>query len=178
MRGRSPESHFHLHLVQKPGVSSASSHSSAQNRSARLHRLLERVVPRPPSSESSERSRAEPRQSRIPIGHLWHRRPNQFPGRRGGIERGQSAECPSAKAWDRPLKSSCSSLVVRQSPLSPCRDLLPGCSGERSSPCARLRGNVTPRIGFSLPAVFIASLRRSLSVPKPTKQNGGQFWRP
>ena len=28
------------------------------------------------------------------------------------------------------------------------------------------------RFGFSLPAVFIASSRRSLSVPKPTKQNG------
>jgi hypothetical protein len=42
-------------------------------------------------------------------------------------------------------------------------------------PCARLRGNATPWLGFSLSAVFIASWRRSLSVPKPTKQNGGQF---
>jgi len=49
------------------------------------------------------------------------------------------------------------------------RDLF--CS---SAPCARLRGNATPWFGFSLPAVFIASWRRSLSVPKPTKQNGGQ----
>jgi hypothetical protein len=30
------------------------------------------------------------------------------------------------------------------------------------------------RFGFSLPAVFIASSRRSLSVPKPAKQNLGQ----
>ena len=36
-------------------------------------------------------------------------------------------------------------------------------------------GNLTPWFGFSLLAVFIASWRRSLSVPKPTKQNGGQF---
>src|SRR5258708_789496 len=53
------------------------------------------------------------------------------------------------------------------------RDLF--CS---SAPCSRLRGHATPWIGFSLPAVFIASWRRSLSVPKPTKQNGGQIWRP
>ena len=38
-----------------------------------------------------------------------------------------------------------------------------------------MRGNVTPWIGFSLPAVFIACSRRSLSVPKPAKQNGGQI---
>ena len=38
-----------------------------------------------------------------------------------------------------------------------------------------MRGNATPWFGFSLPAVFIASWRRSLSVPKPTKQNGRQF---
>src|SRR5271169_1889893 len=31
------------------------------------------------------------------------------------------------------------------------------------------------RFGFSLPAVFIASWRRSLSVPKPAKQNGPQL---
>ena len=31
------------------------------------------------------------------------------------------------------------------------------------------------RFGFSLSAVFIASSRRSPSVPKPAKQNGGQF---
>ena len=36
-----------------------------------------------------------------------------------------------------------------------------------------MRGKVTPWIGFSLPAVFIACSRRSLSVPKPAKQNGG-----
>ena len=35
--------------------------------------------------------------------------------------------------------------------------------------------SLTELFGFSLPAVFIASSRRSLSVPKPTKQNGGQF---
>jgi hypothetical protein len=29
------------------------------------------------------------------------------------------------------------------------------------------------RFGFSLPAVFIASSQRSLSAPKPAKQNGG-----
>src|ERR1700683_1971427 len=40
-----------------------------------------------------------------------------------------------------------------------------------SAPCARLQGHATPRLGFSLLAVFIASWRRSLSVPKPTKQN-------
>jgi hypothetical protein len=34
------------------------------------------------------------------------------------------------------------------------------------------------RFGFSLRAVFIASSQRSLSVPKPAKQNGGQIWRP
>ena len=34
--------------------------------------------------------------------------------------------------------------------------------------------NVAQRSGFSLPTVFIASSQRSLSVPKPTKQNGGQ----
>src|ERR1700691_5500005 len=39
----------------------------------------------------------------------------------------------------------------------------------------RLQGHATPRLGFSLPAVFIASWRRSLSVPKPTKQNVVQF---
>jgi hypothetical protein len=33
---------------------------------------------------------------------------------------------------------------------------------------------VVQRFGFSLPAVFIASLRRSHSVLKPAKQNGGQ----
>src|SRR5215471_2982625 len=33
---------------------------------------------------------------------------------------------------------------------------------------------VAQPFGFSLPAVFIACLRRSLSVPKPAKQNGGQ----
>src|SRR5216684_5287452 len=47
-----------------------------------------------------------------------------------------------------------------------------------TAPCARLRGNATPWFGFSLPAVIIASWRRSLSVPKPAKQNGGQIWRP
>ena len=31
------------------------------------------------------------------------------------------------------------------------------------------------RLGFSLAAVFIASSQRSLSVPKPAKQNGRQF---
>jgi IS1 family transposase len=49
------------------------------------------------------------------------------------------------------------------------RDLF--CS---SAACARSRGNATPWFGFSLPAVFIASWRRCLSIPKPTKQNGGQ----
>jgi hypothetical protein len=33
---------------------------------------------------------------------------------------------------------------------------------------------VAQRFGFSLSAVFIACSQRSLSVPKPTKQNGGQ----
>jgi hypothetical protein len=33
---------------------------------------------------------------------------------------------------------------------------------------------VAVRFGFSLPAVFIASWRRSLLVPKPAKQNGAQ----
>jgi hypothetical protein len=33
---------------------------------------------------------------------------------------------------------------------------------------------VAQRFGFSLPAVFIACLQRSLSVPKPAKQNLGQ----
>jgi hypothetical protein len=44
-----------------------------------------------------------------------------------------------------------------------------------SAPCARLRGALAQRFGFSLPAVFIASWRRSLSVPKPTKQNVVKF---
>src|SRR5712672_2215478 len=35
-----------------------------------------------------------------------------------------------------------------------------------TAPCTRLRGHATPWFGFSLPAVFIASWRRSLSVPK------------
>ncbi len=34
---------------------------------------------------------------------------------------------------------------------------------------------VTQRFGFSLPAVFIALSQRSLSVPKPANQNGGQM---
>jgi hypothetical protein len=34
---------------------------------------------------------------------------------------------------------------------------------------------IAQRLGFSLPAVFIASWRRSLSVPKPTKQNVVKF---
>src|SRR6266851_5845588 len=34
---------------------------------------------------------------------------------------------------------------------------------------------VAQRFGFSLPAVFIACLQRSLSVPKPANQNGGQM---
>jgi MFS transporter, ACS family, tartrate transporter len=38
-----------------------------------------------------------------------------------------------------------------------------------------LQGDVPLWFGFSLPAVFIASSQRSLSVPKPAKQNGGQF---
>jgi len=42
-----------------------------------------------------------------------------------------------------------------------------------SAPCARLLGVATPRLGFSLPAVFIASWQRSLLVPKPAKQNVG-----
>src|SRR6267142_2773726 len=44
-----------------------------------------------------------------------------------------------------------------------------------SAPCARLRGHATPWVGFSLPAVFIASWQRSLSVPKPAKQNVVKF---
>src|ERR1700747_388087 len=43
-----------------------------------------------------------------------------------------------------------------------------------SAPCARLLGTVAQGFGFSLPAVFIACLRRSPSVPKPAKQNVGQ----
>jgi hypothetical protein len=39
----------------------------------------------------------------------------------------------------------------------------------------RLLGTIARRFGFSLPAVFIACLRRSLSVPKPAKQNVGQI---
>ena len=35
-------------------------------------------------------------------------------------------------------------------------------------------GTVTQRFGFPLPAVFIGCLRRSQSVLKPAKQNGGQ----
>src|SRR4029077_10246520 len=34
---------------------------------------------------------------------------------------------------------------------------------------------MTQRFGFSLSAVFMACLQRSLSVPKPAKQNGGQL---
>jgi hypothetical protein len=34
---------------------------------------------------------------------------------------------------------------------------------------------VAQRFGFSLPAVFIACWQRSLSVPKPANQNGGQM---
>src|ERR1700730_11697644 len=37
------------------------------------------------------------------------------------------------------------------------------------------RSTVLLWFGFSLPAVFIASWRRSLSVPKPTKQNVVKF---
>src|ERR1700723_297241 len=37
------------------------------------------------------------------------------------------------------------------------------------------RSTVLLCFGFSLPAVFIASWRRSLSVPKPTKQNVVKF---
>ena len=44
-----------------------------------------------------------------------------------------------------------------------------------TAPCARLRGTVPQRFGFSLPAVFIASWQRSLSVPKPAKQNVVKF---
>ena len=33
---------------------------------------------------------------------------------------------------------------------------------------------MTQQFGFSLSAVFMACLQRSLSVPKPAKQNGGQ----
>src|SRR5258707_8368841 len=47
-----------------------------------------------------------------------------------------------------------------------------------AAPGARLRGNATPWFWFFLRAVFIASWRRSLSVPKPAKQNGGQILRP
>jgi hypothetical protein len=51
----------------------------------------------------------------------------------------------------------------------------PWAKSRPTVPCARLRSKATPWFGFSLPAVFIASSRRSLSVPKPAKQNGGQF---
>src|ERR1700730_5814043 len=44
-----------------------------------------------------------------------------------------------------------------------------------TAPCARLRGTVPRWFGFSLPAVFIASWQRSLSVPKPAKQNVVKF---
>ena len=40
-----------------------------------------------------------------------------------------------------------------------------------AAPCARLLASLAQRLGFSLPAVFIASSQRSLSVPKPAKQN-------
>src|ERR1035437_1218171 len=43
-----------------------------------------------------------------------------------------------------------------------------------SVPWTRVRGALAQRLGFSLPAVFIASSRRSPSVPKPAKQNGCQ----
>src|SRR5215831_16216584 len=43
-----------------------------------------------------------------------------------------------------------------------------------TAPGARLLGLMAQRLGFPLPAVFIASLQRSLSVPKPTKPNRGQ----
>src|ERR1700756_353457 len=45
-----------------------------------------------------------------------------------------------------------------------------------SAPGARLPATLAQRFGFSLPAVFIAYSQRSRSVPKPTKQNGGQIW--
>src|SRR5712671_4437384 len=36
-------------------------------------------------------------------------------------------------------------------------------------------GHGGPAVRFSLPAVFITCSQRSLSVPKPAKQNGGQL---
>jgi hypothetical protein len=44
-----------------------------------------------------------------------------------------------------------------------------------SAPVARLLSFAAQRFGFSLLAVFIAFSQRSLSVPKPAKQNGGQM---
>jgi hypothetical protein len=41
-----------------------------------------------------------------------------------------------------------------------------------SAPCARLPGGCARRFGILLPAVFIASRQRSLSLPKPAKLNG------
>src|SRR5215471_3807479 len=43
-----------------------------------------------------------------------------------------------------------------------------------AAPCARLLGMVARQLRFSLSAVFIACSQRSLTVPKPTKQNDGQ----
>src|SRR5207247_409131 len=56
-----------------------------------------------------------------------------------------------------------------RSPLERTRSVLT-CRGMSS-----VAGRCGPqRFGFSLPAVFIARSRRSPSVPKPAKQNGGQ----
>jgi hypothetical protein len=41
--------------------------------------------------------------------------------------------------------------------------------------CARLPGRFARQFGVPVPPVFIASLRRSRSVPKPTKPNRGQI---
>jgi len=43
------------------------------------------------------------------------------------------------------------------------------------APSARLLGSFAQRSGFSLPAVFIASVQGSQSVPKPAKQNAVKF---
>src|SRR5215469_280599 len=47
---------------------------------------------------------------------------------------------------------------------------------DRAAPCARWMGHLGPSdLGFPLSEVFIACWQRSLSVPKPAKQNGAQM---
>src|SRR5580658_1001040 len=95
-------------------------------------------------------------------------------------------EVPQQRAWVYRLNSTClvSSIKVEVKKKHFCAGWNFSCFAahliERdlfrpTAPCARLRGTVPRRFGFSLPAVFIASWQRSLSVPKPTKQNVVKF---